>query len=405
MRLHPKGFVTLNLDKFAGEAMAALNPGKIVTPVYGLELAQKWEVIIDAPQYLVYLHGYLTDPSNWVLTQGALNDLLHSNAHQHFLFSLYSQHLVLFVGLGMDDIALSSRLLELKREGFRPPGLYWLTTRLDQATTKWANAHDVSLINYQAHTNEEHVTILAALADDLRRYLPQDDVAPLPEKRPEIFDTIEAPSDPKALAQLDPETIRNVVSNRLQHVLSNAPQDQIYTRFQEFCRTYRFPLNRAFFKDSDDEFNVWFGYKLNFPSLGRGNFGEVFHAYDKSGIDVAVKVLHENILNDTNMLGGFRRGVRSMRFLSEANIDGVVKIIDAFELPPTIVMDFVPGYTLQDALEAQPKMPWLVKLRIISKVTRIVYSSHCLHMTVMHRDLKPSNIMIRNLEFNTLFDP
>jgi len=144
--LQPKGLITLNLDKFAGEAMAAANPGRVVTPVYGMELAQKWSTLLYAPQYLVYLHGDLSDPSNWVVTMDQFNKLMDSKMHQHFLFSLYSQHLVLFVGLGLQDIALSSRLLELKRENFRPPGLYWLTTRLDPETAKWADANDVSFL-------------------------------------------------------------------------------------------------------------------------------------------------------------------------------------------------------------------------------------------------------------------
>ncbi|MGA2886027.1 MAG: protein kinase [Halobacteriota archaeon] len=207
------------------------------------------------------------------------------------------------------------------------------------------------------------------------------------------------------MAQSDPETIRKVVSNKLNDLLSDSPQEELYVRFQEFCKVHRFPLNRAFFKDEEDGFRVWFGYELTFPSLGRGNFGEVFHAHDGSGADVAIKILHENILGDTNMLGGFRRGVRSMRFLSDANIGGVVRLVEAFDLPPTIVTEYISGYTLQDALEARLKLPWTIKLRVMCKVAEIVYRSHSLPMTVIHRDLKPSNIMIRNFDFDAWFEP
>jgi hypothetical protein len=41
MKLRPRGLVTLNLDKFAGESMASWSPGRVTTPIHGLELARK----------------------------------------------------------------------------------------------------------------------------------------------------------------------------------------------------------------------------------------------------------------------------------------------------------------------------------------------------------------------------
>lgn len=48
MRLRPRGIVTLNLDKFAGEAMASATLGSIVSPIYGLELGSKWNSILKS---------------------------------------------------------------------------------------------------------------------------------------------------------------------------------------------------------------------------------------------------------------------------------------------------------------------------------------------------------------------
>lgn len=115
--------------------------------------------------------------------------------------------------------------------------------------------------------------------------------------------------------------------------------------------------------------------------------------------------MHELILSDQNMLGGFRRGVRSMRILTDAGVRGIVPIIDAYELPPTIVMEHIEGITLDDAIKARPDLPWSIKLSIATKIAQIVLSGHSLPKTVMHRDFEPSNIMIRNFEYTGMFTP
>ncbi len=406
MRLKPRGLVTLNLDKFAGEAIANANLGNVTTPIYGLELGQKWNSLQHSTQYLVYLHGDLSDPSNWVLTRRQLKALLKTKAHEHFLYELYSRHLVLFVGISVDDVALAGGLLEMQQANFLPPALYWLTPRLDEQTTNWAAENNISLILYQALDKAAHTQTIESVVDACIEYIPADELRPPPARTKHTYTVdIESDDDPRKLAQKDPETIRKVVSTRLQRQLSNCSDDAVYDEFTKFCKTYRYPLNRAFYKDESPEFSKWFDLHLYFPGLGKGNFGEVFLAHDTTGSPCAVKIMHESILSDQNMLGGFRRGVRSMRIMTDARVSGVVPIIDAYELPPTIIMEHVEGTTLEDAIKARPDVPWSIKLSIAAKVAQIVLSGHSLPKTVMHRDLKPSNIMIRNFEYSGMFAP
>jgi len=75
LKLQPIGFVTLNLDTFAGEALAKSYTGKPVTPIYGKELAEKWHSMRAVKTFLVYLHGGLHDPATWILTQDDLSEL------------------------------------------------------------------------------------------------------------------------------------------------------------------------------------------------------------------------------------------------------------------------------------------------------------------------------------------
>ena len=195
-----------------------------------------------------------------------------------------------------------------------------------------------------------------------------------------------------------------ILANRLQTMLELVKEDQLYDSFQKFCNDYRYPLSRAFYKDSSNDFCTWFDLRLIFPSLGRGNFGEVFAAITPNGEIVAVKLLHQNILDDNNMLGGFRRGVRSLKILSDSGINGVVKIINSFELPPTIVMEHISGTTLEDVITSKTINDWRIKLIIVRKIAEIVHAGHALLQTVMHRDIKPSNIIVNDFEYYDVSD-
>jgi eukaryotic-like serine/threonine-protein kinase len=409
LKLCPRGIVTLNLDKFTGEALASANPGKQITPVYGKELAQKWYTLEDASIYLLYLHGVLGDPSTWVMTQDDLADLVSGEGHAHFLKKLYTDNLVLFVGISADDVALSGRLLELTRGGFRPRNLYWLTTRVDPDTERWASDAYISLIRYPGSTNKDHQTAIEKLVADCISFRPTDDPEPPLISASSALDK-QVPVeqiDPMELAQQDPETVRYTLAITLNDTLKAAEDDEEekFRLYREFCDTYDYALNRAFYRSKLEQFRTWFDYKLEFPFLGKGNFGEVYSAISPTGELVAVKIMHLSIFGNDDMLGGFRRGVRSMQFITNERVPGMVPMLETFELPPTIVMPFVVGSSLEDALRDCPSMPWLTRLDIALCTALIIKSGHSLPQTVLHRDVKPSNIMVTNLVYDGAFDP
>jgi len=405
-RLNPRGVVTLNIDKFAGESFAGMPSSNTI---YGKELAQRWNLLNVASSYLVYLHGGIHDPSTWVFTQDDLEEISKTEGYKLFLGSLFTQNLVLFAGVSADDIALSDRLMNLTDGGFRPKNLYWLTNRVDAETEGWADKAYVSLIRYQASTNDDHNKAMKFFVDDCASYISKDLPEPplentsIAEKYSEGYDQ---DVDPDDLAQMDPEQIRIRISSILNRNLSEADSpDQLFSVYRNFCEKYDYAVHRAFYRGRQDRFRTWFGYKLDSLPIGRGNFGEVYSAKNAAGELVAVKIMHESIFGNDDMLGGFRRGVRSMRFVTEQQVSGMVPILDNFELPPTIVMPYIGGLSLQDALQAAPNMSWPVKIDIALGIGRIVMSGHALPQTVLHRDLKPSNIMVSNMEFDGAFEP
>lgn len=408
MRLSPAGIVTLNLDKFAGEAVAQSHPGALVTPIYGTQLAARWNELRAARTFLVYLHGAIHDPSSWVMTQDELEILLKNEGHRHFIETVINDNLVLFVGMSADDIALSKRLLDARSAGFQPRNLYWLTPRPDDAAERWANDANVSLIRYQVATKASHDDVIKALVDDCTSFLSKDAPEPPLENSSAALkiDQSTLVRDPEDLAQELPEKIRYTISALLDESLSRATNDDAaFAAYRDFCERYDYAVDRSFYRSNKDKFKKWFGYELQGGALGRGNFGEVYSATDKNGELVAVKIMHKNIFGNDEMLGGFRRGVRSMQIVTDSAVPGMVPIIDSFELPPTIIMPYVGGVSLEDAIRHRPDMPWLTKLAVAVKIGQVVGGGHALPQTVLHRDLKPSNIMITNMEWSGAFDP
>ena len=405
LQLSPSGLVTLNLDKFAGEALSNVDVGP-VTPIYGTELARKWNLLRAAKTFLVYLHGGLHDPSTWVMAQDDLDRISTTEGHNLFLKMLFADYLVLFVGVSADDIALSNRLMQLTDAGFQPKSLYWVTNRAHDVES-WANNAFLKVIGYEARSNEEHAEAVKLIVDDCLSFVSKDKPEPPLVSRDEQPSTIVADStiDPDALAQDAPENIRLVISELLNRQLAAAGDEaEMFRVYREFCDRFDFAVDRSFYRGNQEKYRTWFGYKLDAAPLGRGNFGEVYSAHTPGGELVAVKIMHKNIFGNNDMLAGFRRGVRSMNIVTKQGVKGMVPIIDSFELPPTIVMPYVGGLSLEDAV-SNISLPWLTKLDIAIHVGRIVRAGHALPQTVLHRDLKPSNIMVSNMEYSGSFVP
>jgi eukaryotic-like serine/threonine-protein kinase len=123
-------------------------------------------------------------------------------------------------------------------------------------------------------------------------------------------------------------------------------------------REYRRAVHQAWFVDLEPPDNMVLGHEL-LAEIGVGAFGRVFRARrGDTGEEVALKLLHETILQKPEMLESFRRGVRSMRILSENGVQGMVPYVDASEIPAFAVMDLVRGPDLKNAVDSGFLIDW-----------------------------------------------
>ncbi|HEX4949418.1 MAG TPA: protein kinase, partial [Blastocatellia bacterium] len=124
--------------------------------------------------------------------------------------------------------------------------------------------------------------------------------------------------------------------------------------------------------------------------LGQGGMGDVFHARDDIGLDVAIKVLPDYFAQDAERVSRFESEARKMAQLNHPNIASIHgrELIGGWRF---LVLEYVAGETLEARLERGP-LPVRDALPIFSQIADALAATH--RKDIVHRDLKPSNIMI-----------
>ncbi len=127
--------------------------------------------------------------------------------------------------------------------------------------------------------------------------------------------------------------------------------------------------------------------------LGTGGMGTVYRA-TQLGLErpVAVKIIKPEYASDPDVADRFMREARTMTRLRHPH---AAMIFDAGKLPDGrhfIIMEFVEGVTLSEALEEEGRFSPERAVRIASDICDVLAEAHALG--IVHRDLKPSNIML-----------
>lgn len=126
--------------------------------------------------------------------------------------------------------------------------------------------------------------------------------------------------------------------------------------------------------------------------LGAGGMGAVFEAVDTM-VDrrVAIKMLHSEIASRPDLIERFRVEAAT---LAKLNHPCTATLFSFFRDGENyyMVMEFVPGRTLDQILKTSGRLPVATARSVIRQVLEGVAHAH--RMGVLHRDIKPANIMI-----------
>ena len=126
--------------------------------------------------------------------------------------------------------------------------------------------------------------------------------------------------------------------------------------------------------------------------IGRGGMGTIYQAKQVSlDRDVALKVIDRSICSDASFQDRFEREARALAILNHPNI------VTGYDYGRTadglayLVMEFVHGLNLREAMQAMPiDVPSAIRIiRELSEALRFAHSKG-----IIHRDIKPENVLL-----------
>ena len=126
--------------------------------------------------------------------------------------------------------------------------------------------------------------------------------------------------------------------------------------------------------------------------IGQGGMAYVYRAYDRiENRWVAIKILREELSDNSDFLRRFRNESKAIAVLSHPNI---VKVYDVSfgDRIQYIVMEYVDGITLKQYIEQQGEIKWREALYFTVQILQALHHAH--ERGIIHRDIKPQNIML-----------
>jgi serine/threonine-protein kinase len=126
--------------------------------------------------------------------------------------------------------------------------------------------------------------------------------------------------------------------------------------------------------------------------LGRGGFATVYRAEDSTlGREVALKVLHPQLLTEAGWVERFHREARAIARLRHPHIITIYEIGEA-EGRLFITMELFKAGSIQDRLAQQGCYPWAEAMTVLQGIAAALDYAH--GEGIIHRDLKPANILL-----------
>lgn len=126
--------------------------------------------------------------------------------------------------------------------------------------------------------------------------------------------------------------------------------------------------------------------------LGRGAMGVVLKAFDP-GLErmVAIKVLAPERAHCADARKRFAREARTAASIRHSHVVTIHSVQEQ-HVPPYLVMEFVPGVSLQQKLDRHGPLPLDRLIRVGRQIASGLAAAH--QMKLIHRDIKPANILL-----------
>ncbi|MBP9089806.1 serine/threonine protein kinase [bacterium] len=134
------------------------------------------------------------------------------------------------------------------------------------------------------------------------------------------------------------------------------------------------------------------GYQIQ-GEVGAGNSGKVYKAVDdKNNQIVAIKILHQSLVDNLEMVNRFKKEAELSSRLTSPNTVAVKHFGILNDGRPFMVMDYIEGICAGTLIEQSGAMALERALPIFIQVAAGLAHAH--ELGIMHRDIKPQNIML-----------
>lgn len=394
-RLGIKGIMTYNIDTCAIDSYSRINLCAVDTAT-GKDVYRFSQFLAGLQQFVFQPHGHIQDPNTWVFTYSERTELLSSAAYTGFMNSLCQTKHLLILGFDPKDFAFDY-LVQYALTGRSTLGSkhFIFLPQTDPGIIKVYGEKGFAVVPYSPSDPDTHPEIEEALRDFLA-FNPVDDI-PASVFTGQSQNYSELPND-DVLIRLPIDETRRLLNGAIADIIPphTQPQSADIDKLEKFYKDHLKAIYMAWLIEPNSQCNIVHGYRA-IETRGRGAFGQVYEVEQTiTGERAALKVLLPEVRHNPEYLNSFRRGVRSMRILTQRNVEKMVKIIDAFEVPACVFMEFIDGPTLTQAsqhglLDSLPKC-----LDVLVQIGEVVHNAHDLEERVLHRDLKPDNVMLRN---------
>ena len=135
----------------------------------------------------------------------------------------------------------------------------------------------------------------------------------------------------------------------------------------------------------DDRFKI-------IKRIGEGGMAVVFEAFDNvENKIVAVKVLKEEIANDSQSVKRFINESKAVSMMSHPNIVKIYNVSVKDDLK-YIAMEYIDGVTLKSYMTHKGRLSMVEALSYTEQILRALEHAHAKGVT--HRDIKPQNILL-----------
>lgn len=131
--------------------------------------------------------------------------------------------------------------------------------------------------------------------------------------------------------------------------------------------------------------------------LGAGSNADVYLAHDINDPEakVVVKRIKKHVVANPRFRQFFDNEVKSMARFSHPY---AVRLVDASlddPMGPCLVLEYVPGVTLEALIEKYKRLPVERVAIILGRLGHALHAAH--RVKIVHRDLKPANVMVRDV--------